>query len=639
MLGVVGQEVCFPPTTAGLRAESVLVDQSIAFWRPLVFDQYDKREYRNQTNVIARLKSGVTVEQARADMKLVSQRLEEEHPATNRGWQAEVIPIHDVVTQQIRPALVLLSGAVACVLLIACANTGSLILVRSISRQPELAIRLAHGAGRLRVVRQLVTEAVVFCLVSGVLGLLLSVWGTDIIRALAPSDVPRLREVSIDRNVLLFALGLSVLSGVAVSLIPALLACRTSLSEVLKSGGRTGSASRSRRWVMNSLVVGETALCLMLLAGAATLIQGFIRVTGRDPGFRQDHLLTMLVSLPQAKYEWNHNSIFCNRLVERIETLPEVEAAAAIRGMPMQENLIDVSIFVPGEPHYEPADQPRVRGRVVTPGYFRTMQIPLLEGREFTVEDGIGEIGDAGVSVISESTAKRFWPGQSPVGQRFHVVSLEYPDIEVIGVVADVRYSGMVEPVTNDIYYHEALFPQAEFTLLIRTQVPPAQLGGAVQELVHDEEPEAVITDVMTMGEAVSQSLSHERFTMVLLTAFSLCALLLAVTGHYGVVSYAVSQRRRELGIRLAIGAAPGDLVRLIVREGALLSVVGLVAGIAGSFGIARLLHSSIPGFDAVDLPTVAMATVLLLASACIATLLPAWRTTRVQPSEVLRCE
>jgi putative ABC transport system permease protein len=638
VVGVQGQEIPFLPTLLESEGRRATIDDPVQFWRPL--DIYDEKQYERQwhdaATVVARLKPGVSIQHARAEMRTIAAQLQGEYPESNGGWTAEVTSVADLITADIRPALFVLSGAVAFLLLIACANVASLLLVRGLSRQQEMAVRIALGAGRFRLVRQLVTESVLLCLAAGVIGILLTVWSIDVTRALAPPNVPRIQDVSIDLSVLGFALGLSLLTGVLVGLLPAVFASRTDVNDALKSGGRGSSAAKSRRRLMSALVGTEAAVCLVLLTGAALLIRSFVAITGVDPGFRADRLLTMTVSLPEAKYEWKHNSEFCVEILEDIRMIPEVTSASAIRGLPTKETQFDVSTYIEGATEVPDAERPRTRIRVVEPDFFETMEIPLLEGRLFEPPDSIGEIGHTPVVVVNETFANRFWPDESALRKQFKVVKPEYRSIEVVGVVGDVRFTKLSQEAWPEMYYPEALFPQSEFSLLIRASTEPAKLKATVERLIRDYEPEVIITDGLTMSEVVSKSLARERFLMVLLSAFSIAAFVLAMTGHYGVVAYAVSQRRQEIGIRIALGATPGAIVKMVVGEGLKLASVGLVVGVLASVVLSRYLESELYEVSATDPLTIGGAVLVMLLATTLASLVPSLRGARVEPAEVL---
>ncbi len=637
IVGVADQEIPFLPTAADALGERFGINDRVQFYRPIGNYDEPERNDRYENTVIARLKHGVTVEQAQHEMTAISKGLADKYPVTNEGWAAEVTLLDDLVTSEIRPALQLLSGAVAFLLLIAAANVACLLIVRGIARQGEFAIRIAVGAGRWRLMRQLVTESVLLCLAGGVLGVLLSIWGVDLVRHFVPDDVPRLRDVAVDSTVLLFSLGLSLATGVLVGVIPSVLASRTDVNDALKSGGRGSSATRSHRRLMNVLVAGEVAVCLVLLTGSALLVQSFRAITQVDPGFRADNLITMTVSLPQGKYEWKHNSEFCVEMVEKLRAVPGVSSASAVRGVPTRETNFDVHLFVDGAPDVPKRNRPFVRIRVVDPGFFEVMEVPLLEGRRFEPADSIGKIGHAPRILCNQTMADRHWPDDSAIGKFVTVVEADYPKMEIVGVVGDVKFSGLAEDSWPEVYYPEALFPQSEFTLLVRTEVPPETLMATVETLVRDAEPDVVISDTDSMKSVISKSLSKERFLVLLLSTFSVGAFVLSVTGHYGVVSYAVSQMRYEIGIRMALGARGSSIVRLIMTKGLLTCGVGLLLGLGMCIVMSRLFESQLYGISATDPSTLIASSIAMLIATSLASLIPAFRGSRISPAVALR--
>ena len=495
-------------------------------------------------------------------------------------------------------------------------------------------MRIAVGAGRWRLMRQLVTESVLLCLAGGALGVLLPVWCVDAVRNFVPSDVPRLCDVSVDATVLAFSLGLSLLTGLLVEFFPSILAFKTDVNDTLKSGGRGSLTARSRNRWMGVLVAGEVAVCLVLLTGSALLIQSYAAITRVDPGFRSDKLITMTVSLPHGKYDWKHNSKFCVELTSKLRAVPGVAAASAVRGVPTRETNFDGHLYIEGSPEIPRNERPHsCRGTRL----LRRDGSSVAGRRLFEPPDSIGEIGYAPQIICNETMARRHWPEESAIGKKFCVVHADYEMMEIVGVVGDVRFGGLVEESWPEIYYPEALFPQSESTLLVRTEVPPEELMAAVETLVRDAEPDVVTTDTESMDTVLSKSLSKERFLVLLLSAFSLSAFLLSVTGHYGVVAYAVSQRRQEIGIRMALGASAPSIVRMIVTEGLLISGVGMVIGLGLSLTLSRVLQSQLYGINANDPATLVAAAVILLLATSLASLIPSIRGAMISPATALR--
>ena len=638
IVGAADRDIPFPPTSNFVGHTRGLND-NVQFWRPMWDIDKENRDSRYEHAAIARLKPGVSLETAKAEMEAISKRLADEYPETNRGWTTQLMTIDNLATARIRPALWLLVGAVGFLLVIACANVASLLIVRGIARQQEFAIRIAMGAGRWRLIRQLVTESLVLCLLGGVAGIVFAFWSIDVVRHFAPTDIPRIHDVSINWQVLGFALALSLTTGVVVGALPAFLSMRTSVNETLKAGGRTASASSSHRQLMNILVAGELAVSLVLLTGAVLLIRSFSALTNVDPGFRSENLLTMTVSLPEAKYEWKHNSDFCIELVEKLNAMPGIESASMIRGVPTQETHFDSLLHFEGRPVLPKTERPQGKIRVVDPGYFETMEIPLVAGRLFEPADSIGEVGHTDVVICNETFVQRFFPDGSPLGKRFTVLDPNAGMMEIVGIVGDVRYSGLRDEAHAEFYYPEALFPQAEFTLVMRTSGDPMTMSGPVENLVRTAEPDVIAKSPRPMTEVLSESLSRERFLMLLLSAFSIGAAVLAVTGNYTVMSYSVSQRRTEFGIRMALGASPGALVRKIVFDGLRLAIIGVAIGVAASLASSSLLRSEVFGIEPTDPATLAgVVTAMLLASA-FASLIPSLRAAAISPAVALRGE
>lgn len=636
IVGVTAFDIPFLPTPTDVGGRAPGFNDTVQFWQTLWVYDDDDRSDRYSFSAVARLKPGVSIEQAAAEMRVVTKNLATEYPDSNAGWTAEIVPLEEQVTADVRPALLLLCGAVGFVLLIACANVAGLLVVRGLARQQELAVRIALGAGRWRLIRQLVTETLLLCIAGGGVGVLLSVWSIDIVRALAPSDIPRLHEVQIDTFVPAFAAVLSIATGLIIGILPALLGSTLDVNDTLKSGGRGVSATRLRRRLMSGLVIGEIAVSLVLLTGAGLLIRSFASVMSVDPGFRTDQLITMTVSLPQAKYEWKHNSEFCVEVTSKLREIPGITAASAIRGVPTRETHFDSNLYIEGHPAVPKNQLPQGKARVIEPGFFETMEVPLLEGRLFEPPDSIGRIGYAKVTVCNETFASRMFPGESPIGKRFCVIGPGKDPIEIVGVVGDVRFAALSQEPYAEFYYPEALFPQSEFTVLVRTAGDSGALLGTVQRIVRDIEPDVILTSPQTMDEVVSDSLARERFLMLLLSAFSTGALILTVTGHYGVMAYSVSQRRREIGIRLALGASPGHVARRVLAESVTLTAAGLVIGVILSIACSELLAAELYEVSPTDPVTLAGAILILVASTVAASLIPTLRAAHQQPSSIL---
>ena len=645
IVGILPDGLRFLPATFRLVENGVNVDDRIDFCVPLNLTSTDGwRMYDNRTaryfGVIARLRDGISPAQAQAEMNAIAGRLRETYPDTNSGWQIDVMPLHDYTVAKARPALRLVFGAILCVLLIGCVNVAHLFLVRAGSRQKEFATRHALGASRWRLIRQQLTESLLLSLMAAGVGLLIVYWGWDIVAAFLPHQIPRIGEAGIDLKVLCFAFLLTSATGIAVGLVPALRAVTLNLNELLKSEGRTAGPGARRMLISKIFVITELALTMILLVASGLLMRSFSQVTSVDPGFEPRHRLSMKLSLPAAKYEWAHNSVFCHQVIDRLKSTPGIESAAAIAGLPMSKLDIPCDIEIEGKPVIHRADRPRVIIRVITDDYFQTLGIPLLGGRSFNAGDSVGEIGITKATIVNETAARHLWPGEDPINQRVRTnpdATADEDWITVIGVVGDVSDVGLDHEPSPEIYFPEKLFPQAEITLVAHTTADPLVFVETVRQAVHQIDPDTFISDVKTLGEVISDSLASRRSTMTLLTALAIVAVVLALTGIYGVTAYAVSQRRHEIGVRLAVGALPGDVVRLILRQGIVTIGFGLAIGLFASLLCARLFAVSLYGVPTSDWTIYCVTSIVLATNALAACYLAALRAARVDPMTALR--
>jgi putative ABC transport system permease protein len=616
-----------------------LLQESAELYRPVAEQPAEPERGSRHLRAIARLKDGATVEQAQAEMTTIARRLEETHPTENTNYGVRVTPLREDLVGNIRPALLLLFGAVAFVLLIACANVGNLLLARSSARQREIAIRAALGAGRARIVRQLLTESVLLALVGGSLGLLAAAWGTRLIETIGAQLIPWLGRVELDARILLFTFGMSVMTGVVFGLAPALRASRPDLNESLKEGARSGAgASRSR--VRNFLVVSEVALSLVLLVGAGLLIKSVVRLRGVDPGFDAKNVATMNVWLPTAKYpkkDDQHN--FYARLTERVSQLPGVEAAGVTSVLPVSGSFDGRTVEIENRA-YGAGERPEVENYFVSPGYLRAMSIRLLRGRQFTDADA----KDAPpVVLVSQTMARKQWGDADPLGKRLRYydpyAKNDVPWRTVVGVVADVKLTGLDTKSTQGLYVPEAQASSTAMALVVRTSNNPAGIVAAVRNEIHGIDKELAVFNVKTMDEWIADSILLRRFAMIMLGAFAALALVLASVGIYGVIAYTVSQRTHEIGVRMALGARSSDILRMVVRQGMGLTLAGVVAGIVGSFLVTRVMTQLLYEVSPTD-PAIYVGISLMLASvALVACLVPARRATRVDPLVALRYE
>jgi putative ABC transport system permease protein len=630
VVGVMPPEFTFPRATTEM-------------WTPIAFSPGERgTRNTNYISVIARLKPGVTLEQARSEMEALARRQQEQYPESNAGIGVKVISYKEQVVGNTRPTLLLLLGAVGFVLLIACANVANLLLARAAGRRKEMAVRSALGASRHRIIRQLLTESVLLALAGGGLGLLLAHWGLKSLVALQPADIPRLAELSIDRGVLLFASALSLLTGMAFGLAPALQASKLDLNHALKEGDKAAGGGAGRQGLRSLLAVSEIALSLVLLIGAGLMIKSFWRLIQVDPGFNPENTLTMVISLPTSRYaETARQVAFFQHAVERVSNLPGVDAAGVTTDIPLFGGN-STGFNVEGHPPYAPGRRPLVEFRSVSPGYFRAMGITLLRGRTFTEQD----TGDApGVVIINETLARRYFPDEDPIGKR---LGFSGPTDwrEVVGVARDTRNYGLDEEVKPEAYMPYTQSAPGYLAgsisgmiLVVRTASDPQSMAAAVRREVQGLDKDQPIYNIKTMEQHLAESLAQRRFSMLLLTLFGVVAVLLAVVGLYGVMSYMVAQRTHEIGLRMALGAQAQDILRLAVRQGLVVILIGIGIGLAGALALTRVMAGLLYGVGATDPATFAAIALMLACVSLIACYIPARRATKVDPLIALRYE
>jgi putative ABC transport system permease protein len=586
--------------------------------------------------VIAKLNPGVTLEAARAEMTALTSRLAEQYPESNKAVGAALVPLHEQLVGDVRPAMLVLLGAVGLVLLIACANVANLLLARAAAREKEVAIRAALGASRARLIRQHLTESLVLAMTGGAVGLLLAFWIVDLLVSFAPKGTPRLDEIAIDPIVLAFTCGVALLTGLVFGLAPALLSSRTNFNSALKEGGRDTSASSRGARVRSALVVSEVALALMLLVGAALLIKSFVNLQRVAPGFNPKDVVRVDVALPRTRYpERNQSATFYKQLLDRIAALPGVQSAGAVSNLPLSGGGTDSDFGIEGRAPAEPGQNPVAWYSSVTPGYFRAMGIRLLRGRVFSEADN----ADAPKTVlISETMARRYFPDEDPLGKRLVFGGGSDPR-EIVGVISDVKFFGLNLDARPSMYFPHAQNPAGGMSLVVRTQGDLLTLAAAIRGQVSALDRDLAVSNVMTMEQLVGVSLAEPRFTLLLLGAFAAVAMLLSAIGVYGVVSYSVTQRSHEIGVRMALGAQMSDVLKLVVGQGMTLVLGGVGLGLIAAFALSRVMESLLFGVSATDFTTFAATSVVLAGVALAACFIPARRAIRVDPMVALRYE
>ncbi|HET9532757.1 MAG TPA: ABC transporter permease, partial [Blastocatellia bacterium] len=586
---------------------------------------------------LARLKQGVTLDQAHEEMKTIAAQLEQEYPNTNSGNGAMAQSLSDLLVEDVRPALIVLAVAVGFVLLIACVNVANLMLVRAAERQKEIAVRLALGARRGRIVRQLLSESLLVAVLGGAAGLLIGVWTMKGLVTLAPSDLPRLGQVGLDRVVFIFTLAVSVLTGLLFGLLPAFQASRTDLQSSLKEGGRSSGGSLRDR-TRKVLLVTEVGLALVLLIGAGLMLRTVSRLMSVDPGFNADNLLTARVILTGEAYTADRRRLFYDECLARVMSLPGVESAALTLSLPIEGSNWNSIFIVADKPVPPRAELPSSAFIPVSAGYFETLGIRLVRGRTFTESDSSTS---PHMTVINETLANRLWPGEDPIGKRLKQGWPEdqTPWREVIGLVSDLKLNGVDRDTPMQAYLPIVHEPARSVAIVARTRGNPLALGPTLEQTIRSIDKELPVFGLRSMDQLLGNAIAQQRLTMALLAGFAVLALTLAAVGIYGVMSYAVAQRTHEIGIRMAMGASPGHVLKMIVGQGMMLTTVGTSLGLAGAFALTRLMSSLLFGVSATDPLTFVMFTLLLAIVALLACYIPARRATRVDPLVALRYE
>ena len=599
------------------------------------------RRYLHGTNLIARLKPGVTAEQAQSEVSLIASRIEQQNGQSHANTVARVVPLQEEVIGAVKPILLVLLAAVGFVLLIACANVASLLLTRSLARQKEVAIRSALGASRWRVIRQLLTESLVLSIVGGLAGLIIAYWGTPALVATLPQTqlnaMPFLKSLQLDASILAFSFGLSLLTGLLFGLAPALQSSRLDLNEVLKEGGRNASAGVGQR-LRGAMVITEIALAVVLLVGAGLMMKSMLRLLQTNVGFKTQNLLTMTVILPAAKYtEASQRVNFIDQLKRRIESLPGVAGAGTVNILPLNGGNT-TRFYVDGDPVPAAGQETEANIRTVNDSYFQTLGVPLIAGRLFDERD----LPDRSqVVIIGKNIADRIFAGRNPVGRKLKYAGVEAPPLEIVGVVGDVKITGLDEAVRPVLYYPYRQGGGPFNNLVVRTNGDPTALTNSVRNEIRTLESEAAILNVRSMDEMIAQTPASfmRRFPALLIGIFAGVALLLASIGIYGVVSYSVSQQTHYIGVRMALGAKPSDILKMIMRQGLLLAVAGVGIGVVAALGLMRLLRTLLFEVGTTDLATFGIVSVTLFLVALLACFLPARRATKVDPLVALRYE
>jgi putative ABC transport system permease protein len=635
-------------TVIGVMPPSIYNDPwfgKVDVWAPLVRDGAEATHRGTHSlNVIARLKSGVTQSAAQSEMNVIAGRLEAAHPETNTNLGASIVSLQEVEVAYFRPLLWAFLGAAAFVLLIACANVANLFLARAATRRKEFAVRMALGASPLRLTRMLLTESVLVALLGAIVGIGLAYWGVRSFVALAPAYIPRLEEISIDKNSLIFTIAVSLLTAILIGLVPAIQSSRSDPYEALKEGGRSsvGGGTRTR----SSLVVVEVALSMVLLIGAGLLMRTFVHIQAVSLGFRPDNLLTMRMSLTGSKYSEESSLVsFYQRLLDHVASVPGVRSASLVSSLPLGgAGGTGNYFFVEGRPRPTPGEEPNASSEVVTPDYFLQMDIQLLKGRYFTDQDVEGA---EKVAIITRALAERFFPDEDPIGRGLTILPQMQSDpnqvkpssVQIVGVVEDVKHYALTQPPYNEFYVPFRQNPVPSMYVALRTAVSPHQIVAPIRSGILEVDKDQPVYNLKTMEELLSESVTPQRFYLLLLGVFAGVALMMSVVGTYGVVAYSVTQRRHEMGIRIALGARPVDLLKLVVGHATALALVGIAVGLALSFLCTRLISSLLYNVTPHDPLTLGSVSVILLLAAMIASYIPARTTLKIDPIAALRQE
>ncbi|UCD25646.1 MAG: ABC transporter permease [Gemmatimonadota bacterium] len=627
IVGVMPTDFAFPPD-----------DPDVQMWSPLTLDLNAllSRPHR-MYDAIARLGDGVTQEQVTAEMNTIAEQIAQENPESMQGWGVTVIPAIDELVGNVSQTLWFLSGAVLLVLLIGCVNITNVLLARSATALKDYAIRAAHGAGAASLFKRSLTESLVLALSGGLAGMLIAYWGVDLLRGVIPPDIPRADQISIDSAVLVFALAISLLAGIAFGIVPGLKVMRPDVAEVLQEGSRGSSVGRRSRRFTNMLVAGEVALALMLMVGAGLMVRSYLKLTGVDPGFRKENVVAVVVSLPQSRYpQFEQQRQFFTALIDRLERIPGFEEASAVTKLPLSRlgTGFEAPFSVEGLDAVSPTERPRADYRGTFPGYFRTMGIPLVQGRLFDNLDGLdGRI----VAIVNQTTAERYFPGDTPLGK---VITMPMvPPMEIVGVVGDVRHDGLDAASKPELFVPFVQLPLSEMHIVVHTEADEGVVAATLRDEIRQLDPQLPLTEVSSIEDLLSSSVSTPRFNMALLLGLAFCAVVLAMVGIYGTISYSVTQRTRDIGVRMALGADGGDTVWLIVSQVLWVLAIGIVLGVLGSLALSRVMTGLLFGVANTDPVTYLIVGCCIVIVGIAASVVPAMRATRIDPVEALRQE
>jgi putative ABC transport system permease protein len=624
-----------PATIVGIMPAGFAYPADSEAWAAMPLEANQPRDNRF-VEVVTRLKPEVSMSQAQAEMDTINQRLAQNYGETNSGWSVRLVELRESLVGELRTSLLILLGAVAFVLLIACANVANLLLARAIYRQKEIALRTALGASRLRIVRQLLTESMLLSVVSGVVGFTLSLGLTRLLIAISPPNTPRVGEIGIDLRVFGLTLAIAVFAGLLFGLFPALQTSRPNLNDTLKDSGQRGSQTGGRNRAASMFIVSEIALSFILLACAGLLIKSFLHLREINPGFNSDNVLAMRLSLPPGKYKQGEpRGQVYKQLIDQVKSTPGVKSAGAVLSLPLGGDTFGVgrSVVREGRP-LTPDEESVALYLVVTPDYFQTLEVPLKAGRAFTDQDNLQ---NTKVVIVNEKMARELWPGESPIGRRFTIWRDEKFPREVVGVVGNTKASldkeagyQMYVPYAQDATW-------GSLSLVVRTSGEPTALAGAVREAIRSVDKGVPNYNLKTMNDVVSASAAPRRVPMLLLSGFAGVAMLLAMLGIYGVTSYYVTQRTHEIGVRMALGAQVVDVLKLVLSRAMGLAAIGIAIGVGGAIAVTRYLTSLLFGVKPIDVVTFIWVAIVLALVVLFACLVPARRATKIDPLEALK--